>query len=151
MMDTVGEINSSTMHTSFRAGPKKVQATPTGSSMGVRIDISDSVEACFDDWRRRWLGQPRDPFLHPGWPVAFVQAHKTRVATMLLGVREGGRLVGMLPMRRDRDGVLRFLTSPRSDYEDVLFCADRRDAVLACLAEFLIQERFELAEVPEES
>src|SRR5215510_1618542 len=125
MMDTVGEINSLTMHASVRAGPRKVQATPTGSFIGFRIDISDSVEAWFDDWRRLWLRQPSDPFLHPGWHVAFVQAHQTRVATMLLGVREGGRLVGLLPMRRDRDGVLRFLTSPRSDYEDVLFCPDR--------------------------
>jgi CelD/BcsL family acetyltransferase involved in cellulose biosynthesis len=54
-------------------------------------------------------------------------------------------------MRRDPDKVLRFLTSPRSDYEDALTLPSHRDAALACITDHLVRERFVLAEMPQDS
>jgi hypothetical protein len=60
-------------------------------------------------------------------------------------------ITGVLPLRRDRDGVLRFLSASQSDYEDALLDARHDKEVLEALAGYLLGETFDLAEVPEES
>jgi CelD/BcsL family acetyltransferase involved in cellulose biosynthesis len=119
--------------------------------MAATIDTTDSVTKWAREWLALWRATARDPFLHPTWHRVFVETGPAGLRPELIGVRADGQLVGLLPMRRDPDKVLRFLTSPRSDYEDALLLPSHRDAALACLADHLARERFLLAEMPEES
>ena len=119
--------------------------------MAATSDTTDSVTTWSSEWLKLWHATARDPFLHPTWHRVFVETGPAGLRPELIGVRADGQLVGLLPMRRDPDKVLRFLTSPRSDYEDALFLPSHRDAALDCIADHLARERFDLAEMPEDS
>ena len=119
--------------------------------MPATIDTTDSVTQWSREWLALWNATARDPFLHPTWNRVFVEVEGAGLRPELIGVRADGQLVGLLPMRRDPDKVLRFLTSPRADYEDALLSPSHRDAALACFADHLASERFDLAEMPEAS
>ena len=119
--------------------------------MAATIDTTDSVTKWSREWLALWNATARDPFLHPTWHRVFVETAPAGLRPELIGVWADGQLVGLLPMRRDPDKVLRFLTSPRSDYEDALLLPSHRDAALACMADHLASERFDLAEMPEDS
>ena len=111
--------------------------------MAATIDTTDSVTTWSSEWLRLWHATARDPFLHPAWHRVFVETGPAGLRPELIGVRADGQLVGLLPMRREPNKVLRFLTSPRSDYEDALFLPSHRDAVLECISDHLASERFE--------
>lgn len=119
--------------------------------MSPTIDTVTSVIAWQEEWKGLWCRENGDPFLHPAWHSAFVEGRQPAVSPLLIGVRLAGELIGLLPMRRDSDGVLRFLTAPNSDYEDALVSAEHGDQAISCLADHLVGERFDLTEVPENS
>ena len=118
----------------------------------MEIRISSSVTEWSNPWRQLWTRENGDPFLHPAWNEAYVEAHRERITEpFLIGAWHDGSLVGLLPMRLDPDRVLRFLTSHPADYEDALFAREHRDAVLASFADELCRRRFELSQMPQGS
>ena len=118
----------------------------------MEIRISSSATEWSNPWRQLWTRENGDPFLHPAWNEAYVEAHRERITEpFLIGAWHDGSLVGLLPMRIDPDRVLRFLTSHPADYEDALFAREHQDAVLASFADQLCRRRFELLQMPQGS
>lgn len=122
------------------------------SSVQILRDPSPLAES----WKRLWQVAEGGPFLHPAWNRAFVEAAAFSGRTLspeffcLFG--EDGDLAALLPLRRDPDGVLRFLSSPRADYEEALAAGSAEGrAALGAIVERLSHERFELTHVPETS
>lgn len=120
--------------------------------MAVSLQIHASIAPIHDRWLALWREAGGSaPFLHPGWHQAFLDAQTDPVAPALLTASESDRLLAVLPLRRDRDGVLRPLTAPRADYDDILLAPGAQDDALAAIADHLMRERFDLGEVPQAS
>jgi CelD/BcsL family acetyltransferase involved in cellulose biosynthesis len=119
--------------------------------MPVSLRTCDSVPPWYGAWQRLWRRLDADPFLHPAWHAAYAASRGEELRPVIVGAWRSDELVGVLPMRRDRDGVLRFLSASQSDYEDALVDDRHRDDVLGVLVDFLLDERFDLAEVPQGS
>ena len=117
----------------------------------LTLSTSDSVSANYDEWKCLWHAEQADPFLHPAWHAAFVEASGNKLAPILVCARRAGRLVGLMPLRQDAGGVMRFLTAPRSDYEDALVSLEGREEVLGAFADFLLGHCFEFGEMPQHS
>lgn len=117
----------------------------------IRLQTSEAVSPLYGAWKQLWHRQDADPFLHPAWHAAFVASRGAKLRPVIVGAWRDAELVGVLPLRRDRDGVLRFLSASQSDYEDALLDERHGEVVLEALVEYLLGKKFDLAEVPEES
>ena len=82
------------------------------------------------DWHRLWMASPKsEVFQNFGWARAFWKAFGDQLSLFTPVVYRGSEVVGILPLAL-REGILQFLGSPLSDYNDII-CADE------CVAEVL--------------
>lgn len=98
-----------------------------------------------EDWRRLYAECiPRNPFLSFEWNAA-CQAHVCRRADLfVVSLRQGGRLVGLAPLRRERISgfrVVRFLAGGWSDYSGFLCHPETPEAEPALLEALAGAER----------
>jgi len=119
--------------------------------MNWSIEVHESVAPLYEEWRQLWLQSPANPFLHPGWSLAFEKMGAGSIRVCILVVRQDGRLCAVLPLRWDDDGVYRTLSAPRADYEDALSLREVEEEVCQRLAHWLMGRRFELGEMPHNS
>ncbi len=98
------------------------------------------------EWERLYLeSAPRNPFLSPEWSAVCWDRCRAHAQPFLLTLREGSRLVGLAPLRRERHWgfrLLRFLGDGRSDYLGFLSLPGREEIQEALLGE-LAQRRNE--------
>ena len=84
------------------------------------ITTDAGLRALAPEWRElHAAAERRNPFLSPEWTLACRAHHCPDTEPWVLATRLGGRLVGIAPLRREREAgfrVLRFLGDGRSDY-----------------------------------
>ncbi|MCB1087428.1 MAG: GNAT family N-acetyltransferase, partial [Verrucomicrobiae bacterium] len=119
--------------------------------MSSTLQILHGIEPIYDEWRNLWKDVSAGPFLHPGWHEAYLESSPAGTRPEILVVHTGDRLDAVLPLRRDTEGALKYLTAPRSDYDDALIRSGSEFAALDLLSGYLIADRFDLAEVPADS
>jgi CelD/BcsL family acetyltransferase involved in cellulose biosynthesis len=99
-----------------------------GYHMNLSIDVAraeSEVDGVAAGWRR-FAESAATPFQTYEWHRAWwdlVGSRDSRQERHIVCVRDHGRLVGLAPLRVERDGgrsVLRFLTESWADYQDVL-------------------------------
>jgi CelD/BcsL family acetyltransferase involved in cellulose biosynthesis/GNAT superfamily N-acetyltransferase len=116
--------------------------------MTLSLQVHHSIEPIYEPWRALWRDASAGPFLHPGWHQAYIEADSSGLKPRLICCLSGEQLIGILPLRLDRDGVLRYLTAPRSDYDDILLAPANESAAIETIGGYLMARRFDLAEVP---
>ena len=97
------------------------------------LEDDDVLGTLSADWRRLSGSHPRQTvFLSHAW--ALVAARVLSRPRVVVARREGGTVVGLLPLRQHGAG-LRFLGAPFSDYNDLLCAAgaDRAEVLVAML------------------
>lgn len=74
-----------------------------------------------DAWTKVWAADPRaEIFTHFDWLAAIAQAYGDGLTPCCPLITSGGEPVAMLPVGA-RDGCLNFLSSPRGDFNDLIF------------------------------
>ena len=95
------------------------------------------LAALAPEWDRLLAVHPRPQVFHTWpWQLATWRAHGERRSLCTAVVREGDRVVGILPLARER-GEVRFLAMPDADYCDLICEPSRAGAVLTAALEAL--------------
>ncbi|MGO9087492.1 MAG: GNAT family N-acetyltransferase [Terriglobales bacterium] len=97
------------------------------------------LEALSADWDRLWRADPDgEIFQSFGWARAWWRCYADTVALCSLAVFEGERLIGIVPLVRDRDRIV-FLGGRHADYCDLLCERGRGAEVFETGLEALLQ------------
>lgn len=112
-----------------------------------------ALDRLADDWRALHAAVGATPFQSWEWARAW-WSHRRRGRLLVLCARDGGALVGVLPLTIARRRVT-FLGAPEADYQDLLALPGRadevRDACAAWLAAAPEWDVVDLPDVPEAS
>ena len=103
--------------------------------------ISDfaQLEELATAWERLWRSDPNaEIFQQFVWARAWWQSFGSRFKLCAPVVYEGSQVSLILPLV-ERDGTLRFLGSPQSDYSDMLCCHPQPERLLAIALEALLR------------
>lgn len=93
-------------------------------------------------WGRLWALAPRHhAFNGPAWTAAWAGSRGTGLDLFAPVVRDGQGIVGLLPLVRDADGVLRFHGRPECDYADMLAAPEGASLILEQTIRALVSER----------
>jgi len=107
-------------------------------------------------WTELWESAcPDNIFLHFGWIRSFVEAFGLENQLYIMTWQIGDDVRAILPLRRDSDGFLQVIGTPRSDYSD-LICrkeniAAATDDILGYLGNRRDWRRLEIRELSERS
>jgi CelD/BcsL family acetyltransferase involved in cellulose biosynthesis len=102
------------------------------------VTDSERLEEIAADWQRLWASSERsEVFQHFGWARACWKAFGDKMSLLTPVVYRGSELIGILPLAVIND-KLQFLTSPLSDFNDVI-CEDEMagDVVSAAMTQLL--------------
>src|SRR5512146_933676 len=78
------------------------------------------LETIAADWQRLWASSENsEVFQHFGWSRACWKAFASELSLLTPLVYRGDELIGILPLAVKQD-TLQFITSPLSDYNDVI-------------------------------
>ncbi|MGH9362137.1 MAG: GNAT family N-acetyltransferase, partial [Thermoanaerobaculia bacterium] len=109
----------------------------SGSLSCELVSDFDRLEALSGDWRRLWAADPaREIFGSYPWVRAAWRALGRRRSLCTPVVREGERVVAILPMARE-GARLEFITAPSADYNDLVAEPSAEPAALALALEAL--------------
>jgi CelD/BcsL family acetyltransferase involved in cellulose biosynthesis len=84
-----------------------------------------------DEWSNVWTADPRaEIFTHFDWLAAIAHAYGDGLVPSCPVISNSGKPVAILPVGV-RDGSLNFLSSPRGDFNDLIFAANADSARIA--------------------
>jgi len=106
---------------------------------GMEIELhEDPVDGLLPEWAELFAADPRaTPFQSPGWAQAWWRWWSDRARPWTLVIRDGGQIIGLMPLVRRQTAslrVLRVLGEEPADYWDVLALAERRADVERAMA-----------------
>lgn len=120
------------------------------------ITFFTSLESLATDWDRLWsLSLRREIFGTFAWARAWWRAYGSAYSLRVLAIREGNRLVGLLPLV-SQGRTLQFLGTFHNDYNDLLCAPHNKSSVLEAALQGTMGllspgDRCELESLPEDS
>ncbi len=145
------------------ATPAQAPASPAIAAERLHVTLASSFEELDLDaagWNALLARNDTDSvFQTYEWLSTWCDVYREAFEPILVTVRSGGRVVGVLPLMRERSAAntsrsIRFLSDTRADYCDVIV-PDRKDEVMAAALEVLLGggecDVLELRGIPENS
>jgi CelD/BcsL family acetyltransferase involved in cellulose biosynthesis len=124
----------------YRNSPSQAEGVIADSTLGCELITTFSrLQELSADWDRLWRADPEaEIFQSFAWACAWWRCYGGKVELLSLAVLEGQRVIGIVPLVKDRDRIF-FLAGMQADYCDILCESGRAAEVFVAALNTLLQ------------